>query len=349
MSTSIEWTRGDDGTPGETWNPVAGCSLVSPGCTNCYAMRMAARLEAMGQPKYAGLTKKVNGRHVWTGKVTTDHAALTIPFSWRKPRRVFVNSMSDLFHEEVPFDYIHKVFAVMAMNRSHTYQILTKRPARMFEYLDGIECDGGTISGIDGGYQIGSAGATMLDGEWIWGEGKGHRRKIEEFIADTHGDASGFDGDNGEPADYELKDIRWPLPSVWLGTSVEDQTRADERSEHLRRCPAAVRFYSVEPMLGPIEHLPLDGISWVIVGGESGPGARPCGVHWVRSIVKQCRAANVPCFVKQLGANPCCEYSGGELGHRIELKDRKGGDPSEWINDLRVREFPSSRMPEVAS
>lgn len=295
-ATSIEWTDA-------TWNPVAGCSLVSPGCTNCYAMRMAARLEAMGQPKYVGLTRKVNGHHVWTGKVTTDDAALMQPLSWRKPRRVFVNSMSDLFHEAVPFEFVDRVFAVMALTPQHTYQILTKRPERMAEYLE----DRDVVKRIFGP-AISFLAARDVNIEF------------EAWVGSICSKKESY---------------KWPLPNVWLGTSVEDQSRADERIPHLLRCPAVVRFLSVEPMLGPIDLTRLEpgkgmdgldclrggwhqgdgriyeqhstptgehgSISWVIVGGESGPGARPMHPQWARDIRDQCQAAGVPYFFKQWG------------------------------------------------
>lgn len=330
MSTStIEWTE-------ETWNPVAGCALVSPGCTNCYAMRMAARLAAMGQAKYAGTTHKVNGRHVWMGKINLAEEALAIPLKRRKPTTWFVNSMSDLFHEDVPFDYVDRVFAVMALCPQHIFQILTKRPERMADYFVvdrgpyKFECDHTT----------------------------------SEFWIDSARDDQALAG--GHPSGVErLNEMPWPLPNVWLGTSVEDQKRADERIPHLLKCPAAVRFLSVEPLLGSVDILnvcrtpgaapdeitdedyelgsPLggaSGIDWVIVGGESGPGARPMNVEWARSIVRQCKDAGVPVFVKQLGTKP---YLHPDKGPRVELelKDQKGGDMAEWGTDLQIRQMPA--------
>lgn len=210
--TSIEWTDA-------TWNPVTGCSKISPGCKNCYAERMAGRLAAMGQPRY------VNGFDV-----TLQEDLLQLPLRWAKPRRVFVNSMSDLFHEDVPSPYITLVFRTMAAATRHSFQVLTKRPERVVELAPRLP---------------------------------------------------------------------WP-PNVWLGTSIE---RADYafRSTLLRRVPASVRFLSVEPLLGPIPRLPLTGIDWVILGGESGPGARPMDPRWARSIRDQCVARGVPFFFKQWG------------------------------------------------
>ena len=211
-NTHIEWTE-------STWNPVTGCSKVSDGCKHCYAERMAHRLQAMGNPRYAD------------GFAVTLHPDLIdAPKSWRTPRKVFVNSMSDLFHEKVPVGFIKKVFATMRACPQHTFQILTKRSKRLAEL------------------------APQLD--WA--------------------------------------------PNVWMGVTVEDG-RVIHRIPDLRRVPAAVRFLSCEPLIGPCENMPLDGIDWVIVGGESGPHARPMDITWVRSIFKQCRSAKAAFFFKQWG------------------------------------------------
>lgn len=211
-NSQIEWTE-------STWNPVTGCTKVSPGCAHCYAERMAKRLKAMGQPNY------VNGF-----AVALHEHALELPLRWRKPQTIFVNSMSDLFHEKVPTDFILKVFDVMCRADWHCFQILTKRSARLREL------------------------APRLD---------------------------------------------WPA-HVWMGVSVETQDYVC-RIDDLRQVPAAVRFLSLEPLLGPLTHLDLDGIDWVIVGGESGPGARPMMECWVRDVRDQCRDARVPFFFKQWG------------------------------------------------
>jgi protein gp37 len=313
--TSIEWTHGNDGKRGATWNPIAGCSIVSPGCTRCYAMRMAARLELMHLPKYAGTTHKVNGHAVWTGKINLDEEALTIPLTTRKPTTWFVNSMSDLFHEGVPFDFVDKVFAVMALTPHHTYQILTKRPERMAKMLN--EADFCTRLGVM------EAAA-----------------KLRKAFPAT-------------PSNWE-----WPLPNVWLGTSIEDRKRLDERAMALAKCPAAVTFWSAEPLLedlGNIRGYLEQGVRWVIVGGESGPGSRPCNIGWVRSIVEQCQAAGVAVFVKQLGSKPyhqdnvCSSHEahGVKAAHDLSyrIKDSKGGDIAEFPEDLRVREFPKVQVP----
>lgn len=221
----IEWTD-------VTWNPVAGCTVATAGCTNCYAMRMAARLEAMGLQKYAGLTRKSGDRHVWTGKVVQDERALSAPRSWRKPRTVFVNSMSDLFHDAVDTDFIRRVWEVMGDTPQHTYQVLTKRPERMQLVLSSAE------------FQI--------------------------------------------------------LPNVWLGTSVEDAA-VISRIDYLRATPAAVRFVSFEPLIGPVGTANITGIDWAIVGGESGPRARAMPAEWVHEIEAMCLRSNTAFFFKQWG------------------------------------------------
>lgn len=223
--TSIEWTD-------VTWNPVAGCTIATAGCTNCYAMRMAARLEAMGVVKYAGLTRKSGDRYVWTGKVHQDERALDAPFKWRKSRTVFVNSMSDLFHEAVSREFIARVWAVMGATPQHTYQVLTKRPERMREILSA--------------------------------------------------------------PDFEV------LSNVWLGTSVEDG-QVLNRIDELRATPAAIRFISFEPLIGSVAGASLKEIDWAIVGGESGPRARPMPEGWVDEIEAMCRRHGTAFFFKQWG------------------------------------------------
>lgn len=326
--SNIEWTDA-------TWNPVVGCTRVSAGCDNCYAVSMTRRLEGMAKAPgsggrkqhYAGLTVLNNrGDRHFNGVVRCVEEAIEIPLRWKQPRRIFVNSMSDLFHKSVPFDFIDKVFAVMALCPQHTFQVLTKRPERMAEYL---HC-GGARRNI----HVYDAASEVAPGWW------------DRNVMMAHARSSG--------------EHWWPLPNVWLGTSCENQAAADERIPHLLRCPAVVRFLSCEPLIGRID---LDvvgdglgdccgispvwhsGIGWVIVGGESGAKARPCNVEWIRLIVRQCKDASVPCFVKQLGvrvqaiAHHEPGYPDGAT-KRLALNDRKGGDPSEWPEDLRVREWP---------
>lgn len=308
----------------ETWNPLRGCSRVTEGCRHCYAQRVAARFSGLGQP-YEGLATRSPAR--WTGEVRLIEEHLTDPLRWKRPRRIFVNSMSDLFHERVPDEWIDRIFAVMALAPQHTFQVLTKRPERMLAYFTHDR----------------SARLTAI---------------IRAGDAVTHRGAQR----NGY---YDV-----PLPNVWLGVSVEDQATANERIPLLLRTPAAVRFVSYEPALGPVDFTDIvirhgegheqhiDALSMsddspeddedfrgacldqVIVGGESGLGARPCDINWIRATVTACRDAGVACFVKQLGARPCVEmHSCGNV--RLDgIRDRKGGDMEEWPEDLLVRQFP---------
>lgn len=212
QQSNIEWTEA-------TWNPVTGCSKLSAGCKHCYAERLALRLRSMGNSRYRD------------GFAVTLHQDLVdLPRRWHGPRLIFVNSMSDLFHERVPSEFIQRVFATMRECPQHTFQVLTKRSKRLKE-----------LAGV----------------------------------------------------------LPWP-PNVWMGVSVED-VRVVNRIADLQTAPAAVRFLSCEPLIGPLDNLPLDGIHWVIVGGESGPSARPMRIEWIRSIYSQCRKAGVPFFFKQWG------------------------------------------------
>ena len=223
--SDIEWTDA-------TWNPVSGCLMISPGCTNCYAMRMAGRLHAMQHPSYKAVTRKSGNRQVWTGRIHTNDAALEVPLRWRQPRRVFVNSMSDLFQDGVPADFIAKVWNVMERAHWHSFQVLTKRPDNMRDVL---------------------------------------------------------------------KQAKLPLlPNVWLGTSVESAAYA-HRIKILRTIPAAVRFVSFEPLLGYVGRPSLNGIHWAIVGGESGPSARPMDPEWVAVIQENCDKNGTAFFFKQWG------------------------------------------------
>ena len=279
--TSIEWTD-------VTWNPIRGCSRVSEGCRNCYAERQAARWTGPGQP-YDGLVSE--GK--WTGQIRLIWSALDLPLRWRKPRRVFVNSMSDLFHERLPDEIIGRIFDVMAMAEHHTFQVLTKRAARMRDLLARWEAN---------------------------------------------------------PGDQPR---RTSFSNIWLGVSVENQATADKRIPLLLQTPAAVRWVSYEPALESVNlwsflaqgsAVELRGLDWLVVGGESGPGARPFDVAWARSTIAQGRAAGVPVFVKQLGARPVYDLGDGHTYRMraIRLRDRKGGKPEEWPEDLRVREAPQT-------
>lgn len=286
--TKIEWTD-------ETWNPVHGCTKVSQGCKNCYAERFAKR------------------QRKDFSKVEIHPDRLDLPLHWRKPRRVFVNSMGDLFHDDVQFEFTKRVFDITGRCLQHTFQILTKRPARMLAFAK-------------------------------WLAGPDH-----------------------------ISVASWPR-NVWLGVSVENQEAADERIPLLLQTPAAVRFVSVEPMLGALDlrrwlpvtihtemHNPEGAqewnmqplLDWVVIGGESGPGARPFDIAWARDLIRQCQTAGVPVFMKQVGSNPVCvdvttrHYGNGTTRQWIKpakLKDRKGGDPSEWPKDIRVREYPTNSV-----
>ena len=246
-NSSIEWTEA-------TWNPVAGCSILSPGCTNCYAMKMAGRIEAMDAalghaPHYRGLTQKTKAGAVWTGKMSVaSNLTVTQPLRWKRPRRIFVNSMSDLFHEGVADETIDRIFAVMALCPQHTFQVLTKRAKRMREYF--AERWQGTPA----------RDIRMPDGKVLHvprGGETGRRHQVEEALRAIADKRGMIDPDIDEQWDEKgrLKIARfdWPLPNVWLGVSTEDQVRADERIPHLLATPAAKRFISAEPLLGAID------------------------------------------------------------------------------------------------
>lgn len=298
----IEWTatRHEDGTvtPGSTWNPVLGCEKVSPGCANCYAVstvwRMAHNPLAVIKDANVGLVEKQsNGLLNWTGVVRCLPARLKIPLNWKTPRRIFVNSQSDLFHPDVPDKFIDQVFAVMALCPRHTFQILTKRPERMAAYLR----------------------SERLLSRWD---------DAVVGIMDTNHGVAGMSCFIQPHLEGGMNPGSFPLPNVWLGVSVEDQKTADERIPFLTDTPCAVRFLSCEPLLGPLdlkihqrvfhfpEHISADGTAhynakhlpfhWVIAGGESGSKARPSHPHWFRNLRDQCQAANIPFFFKQHGA-----------------------------------------------
>ncbi|MCG7520875.1 phage Gp37/Gp68 family protein [Ruegeria sp. Ofav3-42] len=291
--TKIEWTE-------RTWNPVVGCSLASPGCTNCYAMRTAYRMSKNPKtPQYHGTAKLANGKPVFTGKLALVEKALLEPLKRKTPTTYFVNSMGDLFHEDMPDEWIDRVFAVMALCPQHTFQVLTKRADRMRAYLNDLRTP-----------------------NRIW-----NRILGVELPKHYQGDVI-----------HALKNM--PLPNVWLGVSVEDQKRANERVPELLATPAAIRFISAEPLLGPVYLSLLSlgpgkypglravgdtldalsgekvegtqsgylrsqfgaAIDWVIVGGESGPNARAMHPDWVRSLRDQCKAAGTAFFFKQWGA-----------------------------------------------
>lgn len=376
--TSIEWTDFN-------WNFLRGCSRVSEGCRNCYAEGVAARFSGFSengkQLPYFGLAEMVNGKPRWTGEISYHEDILLQPLRWTKPRKIFVNSMADLFHEKVTDEMLDKAFAVMALTPWHVYQILTKRPQRMRDYMNDPDTP---IRIADQMIEI-TCGTKWETDMRAW---------------------------TGLLQDEETNDsaiplrVKWPLPNVWAGVSVEDQKTADERIPLLLDTPAAIMWISAEPLLGPIDLHPkaspgyamlsrfyspegfdesgsqpvhdrqekyFPRLDWIVVGGESGPRARPCNVEWVRSIVSQCKAADVPVFVKQLGTKPVdsthkdiwgpngahhyCRPVGDPIieeavntpGYTVTdqklyrnlITDRKGGDISEWPSDLQVREYPN--------
>ncbi len=328
-NTHIEWTDA-------TWNPITGCTLVSEGCRHCYAATLAAtRLKH--HPSRAGLARiNAAGEAKFTGEVRFNVQWLDQPLRWRKPRRIFVCAHGDLFHESVPDEWIDKVFAVMALCPQHTFQVLTKRPDRMREYVLGAHCDGARR------FAVADAAEQIANNFPVW-DGNGYRL---------------WDGYAGKAWDQKVTAVltgpQWPMPNVWLGTSIEDQTTADERIPYLLATPAVIRFVSAEPLLGPVDlnrigtvdiirkihprHMAwiesgkkitsttisalhngmtfeaenildcgvsgkggLPKLDLAIVGGESGPHARPMHPDWVRDLRDQCQSAGVPFFFKQWG------------------------------------------------
>jgi protein gp37 len=274
--SSIEWTDA-------TWQITTGCSVVSPGCTNCYAQQLAGT-RLRHHPAREGLTSDSKAGPVWNGQVRFNEQWLEQPLKWKRPRKIFVSAHGDLFHEAIPDEWIDRVFAVMALAPQHTFQVLTKRAERMRDYV-----------------------------RWVID----NRQRFTKWAANGAAIARDVGRERTAPP-------RWPLPNVWLGVSVEDQVRADERIPLLLDTPAAKRFISAEPLLGPIDlgHLRASAatynalaglyqdidatvectaLDWVIVGGESGPHARPMHPDWARSLRDQCRAAGVPFFFKQYG------------------------------------------------
>lgn len=304
-NSAIAWTDA-------TWNPLLGCSRVSEGCRHCYAEGVAHRNAAMGVRGYAGLTKKVGSEARWTGQITFVPEALALPLRWKRPRRIFVNSMSDLFHEDARGEWISAIWGVMMLAEGHIFQVLTKRPERMREWLIGMH----PLRCIE------------LASRFL----RGSYPQFEHFT---------FGGKH-----------------IQLGVSVEDQKTADERIEILLDTPAHTRWVSYEPALGPVDFKPyltshvrpcpggctlhdhsilgpvpyrfVPYLNWIVVGGESGHGARQFDLAWARQTIAQCREARCPVFVKQLGAH---------VKDLVGLTG-KGTNPAQWPEDLRVQEYP---------
>lgn len=296
--TSIEWCD-------YSWPIVNGCRRISPGCENCYAERLTAT-RLVHQPKYKGLAVFGQKGPRWNGKTRLWEPHLRQPLKIRKPSKIFVADMGDLFYEKVPDKDIDRVFAIMALAERHSFQVLTKRPERMRDYI---------LS------RSGSAASS----ESIIGKALEIAGGVKEYLRHKRAVTAEFE---------------WPLPNVWLGVSVENGDYI-WRMDELRMIPAAVRFVSFEPLLEDLGNVNLDKIAWAIIGGESGPRARPMDIAWSRSLVKQCKEAGTACFMKQLGAKPFFSPErDGATGGFLKLADRMGGDMSEWDEDLRVREFP---------
>ncbi len=290
--TTISWTQSDDGKAGATWNPTKGCSCVSPGCANCYAMRIAGRFSGKGRPFEGLVTIGKNRRAIWNGDGGLDHRALTKPLHWRAGRRVFVDSMSDLFYERFTDDEIAAVYAVMAASQHHTFQLLTKRARRMRGWYQGMLAD----AMVDGGrYDQEEADRRALC--------ESHGFTIHPTMPATWTNRAVFE--HGVKAAPELDKVQerpwlpWPLPNLWLGVSVEDRKHGLPRIDELREIPAAIRFLSIEPLLEDLGEVDFNGIDWVIVGCESGPGARTCDLDWIRSIRDQALNAGKAFFLKQ--------------------------------------------------
>ena len=313
MSSKIEWT-------GHTWNPIVGCRRVSAGCENCYAERTVHRGMS---PQHKGLTVLGKKGPRWNGEYNVAEKRFDEPLRRKKATTWFVNSLSDLFFEPLPNELIAAIFGVMAATPQHTYQVLTKRPERAREWFAWLATD------------------------------CHHRPKMSQ-----PGRCFGY---LSSRVDIDRVEVGhdWPLPNVQLGVSVEDQATADERIPVLLELPAALRWVSYEPALGPVD---FDGwvpnrptrdgpsnvgavLDWIVIGGESGPGARPFDLAWARSTIEAGRAWGVPVFVKQFGRRPYQRVRGGFLDPEGEpssfgLRDQKGGDMIEWPEDLRVREMP---------
>lgn len=341
--SKIEWTE-------KTWNPVIGCSLASPGCARCYAGTMARRQVAMAEglgkvSPYASVVriaepgqKPRTGAAAWNGDVKFLPDRLAEPLRWRRASRVFVNSMSDLFHERLAFDDIAAVFGVMAACHHHTFQVLTKRPERMAAFIHWAT-------------------------NWRTQYAQGAHACLHNALSNAPAYLPGLEDDDGPDAVGDsLRGLVWPLPNVWLGVSVEDTKRAEERLPILGalRAQGWRTFASVEPLIGPISHGFINrwqAAEWVVIGGESGPHSRRCEVDWIREIRDDAQAAGAAVFVKQVGA-AYEDMLGSVVGASVDVKaaarrwglptgcpkrlsSGKGSDMAEWPSDLCVRDMPA--------
>ena len=325
-NTHIEWTDA-------TWNPITGCSVVSAGCKHCYAMKLAGtRLKH--DPSRAGLTRETSAGPVWTGEVRFNEKWLDQPLRWTRPRRIFVCAHGDLFHEGVQDEWIDRVFAIMASSPQHTFQVLTKRPDRMLEYLTDV---------------------VATEHRWESAYTRIRDLQFRRGIGSRPGEVN---------VDNDVSQGRWPLPNVWLGVSVEDQAAVDARIPLLLKTPAAVRWISAEPLLGPVDLMatdyltaklgayPFKGIAsehrtklahmldWVVAGGESGAGARPMHSAWVRSLRDQCAAAGVAFLFKQWGAWRPIDQGGRDWYESLYRSRRmaRAGESQAALDDVYGRE-----------
>ena len=303
MTSDIQWLTDEHGRKGVSWNVVTGCTPKSSGCLRCYAAVLASRQMSDG---HVGLTVKKKRRNdagklvslpVFNGKLSVHPERLSIPLRMKKPRRIFVNSMSDLFHEDLPFELVAAMYGVMAACPQHTFLILTKRDPRPFF-------------------------------AWLHAYGDEHGMAhdyVPWFLA-------------RDVLQRPFERVGWPLPNVHLGVSAENQETFDERTAILREVPSAIPWVSYEPALDAVDaSSALDFLRWIVVGGESGAGARPFEVAWARTIVQQCEHEGVPVFVKQLGSRPV------HNDRRVPLGDKSGGDIHEWtgpLASLAVRQLP---------
>lgn len=302
--TGIAWTDA-------TWNPLWGCGRVSKGCENCYAESMAYRFSGPGKP-YEGLITVGKKGPRWNNKIKLVPHKLVQPLRWTRERMIFVNSMSDLFHKNVPFEYIAAVFGVMAEAKSHTFQVLTKRPEIAKDFFDWIKnkayAESCAVDRFDP-YTQTAIGICLSEAAKLTG-----RKKIAY---------------NKFPA--------WPLPNVWLGVSCEDQETANKRIPILMSMAAEVHWVSYEPALGPVNFGPwINMLKWIVVGGESGSKARKFDWLWALDTVLICQNTTTKVFVKQMGSKPNMTGSGVP-----PLSTYKGENLTEWPSVIQVREYPS--------